>query len=197
MANKAVFIDRDGVINPDPGYIKSPEQISPYEFTAGALKIFHELGYKNIIVTNQSGIARGYLSIEELDAIHEHLKSLLAQGDGMIDKIYFAPYHKDGIIAPYNIEHNDRKPGIGMYEKACREFNLDSKNCWMIGDRYSDMKFAAKAGIKSILVLTGDGKNDYLNRIKNNNEISPDFIVQDILAAALLLRKLDSKIKDK
>lgn len=190
MPDKAVFIDRDGVINPDPGYIKSPDQIAPYQFTAKALSIFHKLGYRNIIVTNQSGIARGYLTVKELDAIHQKLRNLIEQDGGRIDRIYFAPYHKDGIVAPYNIDHEDRKPGIGMFKKACKDFNLDPAKCWMIGDRYSDMKFAHKAGIKSILVLTGDGKNDYLNKLRNDDIITPTFVVQDILAAALVIKKL-------
>lgn len=191
MNKKAILIDRDGVINPDPGYISSPEQISPYPYTAKAIKIFKDLGYITIIITNQSGIARGYLTIDKLNEIHSHLLKQIEAGGGEIDKIYFSPYHKDGIIEPYNVDHEDRKPGIGMFKKAAKDFDLKPENCWMIGDRFSDMKLAKSAGIPSILVLTGDGKKDYIDKIRNCKEIKPDFVVQDLLAAALVIKELN------
>jgi len=195
LLNKAIFLDRDGVINPDPGYIKSPSQIAPYPFAAQAIKIFNELGYKVIVVTNQSGIARGYFSLTDLDKIHAHLISALAQGGAKIDKIYSAPYHIDGNVEPYNILHEDRKPDIGMFKKACEDFNINPAESYMIGDRLSDMIFAKNAGLSPILVLSGDGKADFRQRLKDFPQYQPQFIAQDILAAAFLIQNINNGFK--
>ena len=193
--NKAIFLDRDGVINPDPGYIKDPTEISPYPYAAQAIKIFNELGYKVIVVSNQSGIARGYFSLADLENIHAHLLSALAEGGAKIDKIYFAPYHIDGKVKPYNVQHQDRKPDIGMFIKACNDFDLDPSISYMIGDRLSDMIFAKNAGLSPILVLSGDGKADFRKRLKDFPQYQPQFIAQDILAAALLIKNIDNGFK--
>ncbi|MCF7919791.1 MAG: HAD family hydrolase [Candidatus Cloacimonetes bacterium] len=186
LSTNAVFLDRDGVINPDPGYIGDPNAIKPYPFSAQAIKILNKLGYKVFVVTNQSGIARGLFSLTDLDNIHAHLLDALAQDGAYIDKIYFSPYYKDGSVAPYNIDHEDRKPDIGLYKKARLDFDIEPKNSFMIGDRISDMIFAEKAGLIPILVLTGDGKTDFPLRHK----APPQYIAQDLLAAALLIQKL-------
>ncbi|MCF7913231.1 MAG: HAD family hydrolase [Candidatus Cloacimonetes bacterium] len=195
MKTAAVFIDRDGVLNSDPGYINNPQDLHPYPFAFEAVRNFNQMGLKVIVVTNQSGIARGLLSLNELQAIHQKLIADFAAQKAVIDKIYFSPYHIDGHLAPYNIEHEDRKPDIGMFKKACLDFDLDPGTSFMIGDRRSDMIFAHRANITPILVLTGDGKKDYIDdELYRQKDIAPRYVAQDILAASWLISDL---IKDR
>jgi len=194
MSNSAVFLDRDGVINLDPSYINDPADMIIYPFAAEAVRNFNKLNLKVIVVTNQSGIARGMITIRQLQDIHQKMIDDLAKENAYIDKIYFSPYHIKGKIEPYNIQHEDRKPDIGLFKKACRDFNLDPSTSFMIGDRKSDMMFAHRAHLIPILVLTGDGKSDYIESgFFRQSEYVPRFIAQDILAASWLIEKL---IKD-
>jgi len=185
-----MFLDRDGVINPDPGYINDPEDLQPFPFTAQAIRNFNLLGLKVIVVTNQSGIARGLLTIDQMNDIHQKLIDQLADDQAYIDRIYFSPYHIDGHVVPYNIQHLDRKPDLGMFIKACSDFNLDPGTSYMIGDRMSDMVFAHRAKLVPILVMTGDGKKDLLLRLAQHPEYAPAFVAQDLLAASWLIKLL-------
>jgi len=194
MSDSAVFLDRDGVINLDPSYINDPAEMILYSFAAEAVRNFNKLNLKVIVVTNQSGIARGMITIRQLQDIHQKMIDDLAKENAYIDKIYFSPYHIKGKIEPYNIQHEDRKPDIGLFKKACLEFQLDPHSSFMIGDRKSDMMFAHRAHLIPILVLTGDGKSDYIESgFFRQSEYAPRFIAQDILAASWLIEKL---IKD-
>ena len=194
MKQAAVFLDRDGVINADPGYINNPADLHLYPFVAEAVRNFNQMGLKVIVVTNQSGIARGYLTLNTLMAIHQKMIDELAAQKAVIDRVYFSPYHIDGHIAPYNVQHENRKPDIGMFKQACLDFDLDPSTSFMIGDRRSDMIFAYRAKITPILVLTGDGIKDYIDdELFRQKDIAPRYVVQDILAASWLVKKL---IKD-
>jgi D,D-heptose 1,7-bisphosphate phosphatase len=186
----AVFLDRDGVINSDPGYISDPANLHLYPYSAEAVRILNSLDYLVIVVTNQSGIARGYFTARQIEAVHQKMRDELAKQKACIDKIYFSPYHKDGSVQPYNISHPDRKPQTGMFQQAKIEFNLDPSASFMIGDRLSDMIFAHRAGLVPILVLSGDGKTDLLQRPRMLAEFKPAYIAQDLLAAANLIKLL-------
>jgi len=148
---KIAFLDRDGVINSckiNKGYIG---RIRDFKWIKGAKKTIKFLkanNYKIIIVTNQSGIARGYFSIKDVYKVHKHIKSELKKFGTFVDKIYFCPYHKDGVIKKYKRISILRKPRIGMFLKANKIWNVDKKNSFMIGDQITDMQFAKKAGIK-------------------------------------------------
>jgi D,D-heptose 1,7-bisphosphate phosphatase len=191
---KAVFLDRDGTINIDErGYINHPDKFDVYPFAAEAIKILNELGYKVIVVTNQSGITRGYYTIEDLDNIHKKMSEQLAAGKAFTDAIYFSPYHLEGTIEPYNIHHEDRKPSLGMFRKALQEFNLDIKKSFMVGDRYSDVAFGKKAGLKTILVRTGFGEKEFLQNRKKR-ALKPDFVVKNLLSAANLIMEFGDKL---
>jgi D-glycero-D-manno-heptose 1,7-bisphosphate phosphatase len=154
---KAIFIDRDGTLIHEVGYLK---MINDLRFTVRAvqaLEIFHELGYLNIVITNQSAVARGILSPKELNKIHQRMKTLAREERGTIDAIYFCPHLAEGRIAPYNVECDCRKPKPGMLLRAAEKFRLDLAQCYMIGDKPADLELAANAGVKPVLVLTGYG----------------------------------------
>ncbi len=148
---KIAFLDRDGVLNSSKinnGYIG---YISKFKWIKGSKKTIKYLkskNYKIVIVTNQSGIARGYFSIKDVYKLHKYIKTELKKIGTSIDKIYFCPYHIDGIIKKYKKNSKLRKPNIGMYLEAKKIWNIDKKNSFMVGDQITDMQFAKKAGIK-------------------------------------------------
>jgi len=189
--NRAIFLDRDGTINSDKyGYIKKNEDFILYPFADEVIKKFNEMGFYVFIVTNQAGVAYGYFQIEDVEKIHQKMISDFKTAK--IDEIFYSPYHKKGKIKPYNIHHEERKPGLGMFKKAKKNFDFDTKKSFMIGDRNSDIEFGKNAGITTILVLSGDGENDFLQK-RNEWEQKPDFVVKDLTVALKLIEKLENK----
>lgn len=187
--NRAIFLDRDGTISPDEyGYISDPAGYSFYPETPEALLILKSLGYKLIVVTNQSGIARGYFGLEELEKVHDKMRSLASEVGAPFDAVYFSPYFATGIVEPYNVAHEDRKPGIGMFRRARRELCLNAAQSFMIGDRATDIGFAKAAGLTSILLLTGNGTKE-LPKILEDKSLRPDFVCENILTAAQLIQR--------
>lgn len=185
---RAIFLDRDGVISPDDfGYLSNPEEYHLYPYTIEALKIFKELNFLLFVVTNQSGIARGYFTIDDLEKVLAKMRSLLSAGGIELDGVYYSPYYKDGIVPPYNIDHIDRKPGIGMFKKAYSEFHFQIEGSYMIGDRISDLGFGKNAHLKNILLLTGNGEKDFM-KILETDDLRPDFVCENLLTAAKLIR---------
>lgn len=188
--HKVVFIDRDGTINPDPnGYISSPKQFELFPFCAQAIRIFNNLNYKVVVVTNQSGIARGYYDFSQLEKIHDKMLTLLRNEGAYIDDILVSPYHPQGVIEPYNVVHEDRKPSTGLLKQYFKSKNFFTSKSYVIGDKDSDMKLANNFHLKSILVLTGYGKKTFNERAKLS--IFPNYVVDNLLTAAKLLQKID------
>lgn len=186
---KAVFIDRDGTINSDEfGYIKKTREFILYPFTKKALEKIKELGFLVFIVTNQSGIARGYYTFRDLEKIH--YKLLQEVGEDKIDSIFISPYHQNGYVKPYNISHIDRKPQLGMFYEAMQKYDFNVKESYMIGDKYSDIEFGKKAELITILVLTGNGEEEFLEN-RENWQFKPDYIAENILVAAEIIENLE------
>ncbi len=156
---KVAFLDRDGVINSSKinrGYIGKIKDFKWIKGSKKAIKYLRLKKFKIVIVSNQSGVARGYFSIKDVYKLHNFLKLELVKFGTKIDKIYFCPYHVDGKIKKYTKKSNLRKPNIGMFKKAKNNFNIDLKNSFMIGDQATDMEFAKKAGIKGYLFREND-----------------------------------------
>lgn len=155
---KAIIVDRDGTLIEEVGYLKMIEDMRFTARATDALRIFHDLGYLNIVVTNQSAIARGLLSPKELSKIHRRLKEFAAEEGAVVDAIFHCPHFPGGRMAPYNVDCDCRKPRTGMIRQAVEKFKLDLAQCWLVGDKPSDLELAANAGIRPVLVLTGYGK---------------------------------------
>jgi D-glycero-D-manno-heptose 1,7-bisphosphate phosphatase len=167
--SKAIFLDRDGTINKEVNYLTDKKDIEILDGVIEALANFKKKGYLNIIITNQSAVARGLLTIEQLTEIHdEFLKIITLNGTPLIDDIFFSPYHTEGVIEEFKIDSDDRKPGIGMIKKAAEKYYIDLNSSFLIGDSYVDMKCAGNAGLKKIMVLTGYGKNELIKCKKEN-----------------------------
>lgn len=156
-AQATVFLDRDGTLNVDHGYVHSSAQ---FEFIPGvpqALQRLQQAGLRLIVVTNQSGVARGYYPESAVAALHAHMDRCLSTFAVHISAYYYCPFHPDYGDAHYRRASPDRKPGIGMFERAQQEFAIDVERSFMVGDTLSDMLFAQRAGLQPILVQTGQG----------------------------------------
>lgn len=165
----AVFLDRDGVINKEKGHIRSKEEIEIFPYVRQCINDFHEMGYLAIVISNQSGVARGLFSEETLKEINGFVKALTD-----VDAIYYCPYYEDGNVPEYTKKSDLRKPGIGMIKQACRDFDIDLNRSMMVGDRASDIKTGQNAGIKTILLESGYGTKGL------EENASPDYTMQDL-----------------
>jgi len=152
MPNKAVFLDRDDTLIEDPGYISSPEQVKLLSGVPKALIELRSMGYKLVVVTNQSAVARGIVTEKVLSEIHDRLKALLAEQNASLDAIYYCPYHPEGAIPRYRRQSDCRKPNPGMLLKAADEMDIDLAQSWVIGNSDSDVEAGLRAGCRTILV---------------------------------------------
>lgn len=157
---KAIFFDRDGTLLVETGYLSHPSLVRPYHFTAEALRIAREAGFFLAVVTNQSGIARGYLKEADLGPIHERMKALLAEDGAAVDAIYYCPHHVGGTLPEYTARCDCRKPGIGMGLKAVNQHGIDPARSYVVGDKVTDFLFGRKLGATSCLVRTGLGDTE-------------------------------------
>ena len=182
MKRPVVFLDRDGTINEQMGYINHRERFILLPRTAEAIKLLNQNHFPAIIITNQSGVARGYYPIDLVHEIHALLKTQLAQHQAHIDGLFFCPHYAQGKLAEYAIKCNCRKPETGLIEQACLNFEIDLTRSYMVGDTYSDMELAHNAGLKGIMVRTGYGMGE-IDFILPQKEQKPTFIAQDLYEA--------------
>ncbi len=154
--NKAVFLDRDGVLIEDVHYLSKLEQVSIFDDVPKSLSLLSQNGFKLILVSNQSGVARGYFDEAFVQKTHKHLNQLLADHNVKLDATYYCPHHIAG-NDPYNIKCACRKPAPGMILKAAQEHRIDVSMSYVIGDKTSDIELAENTGCKGILVTTGHG----------------------------------------
>ena len=151
---KITFLDRDGVINSSKlnnGYVGSLEYFKWVPGAIKAIKFLNEKNYKIVVVTNQSGVARGFYKIKDVKKIHFYIQKKLKENDAKIDAFYLCPFHKDGIIKKYKKDSTLRKPRIGMFRLAQKRWKIDKKSSFMIGDQKTDIEFAKRAKIKGYL----------------------------------------------
>lgn len=167
-----IFLDRDGTLNPDPGYIKSPDQFELFPGAAEALGRLKLAGARLILVTNQSGIARGFLSRQNLEAIHRKLAHMLGQAGVTLDGIYFCPHHPDDGCGC-------RKPTPGMINQAVRELGVDLERSYVIGDHLRDIQLAKRVGARSVLVSTGVTRLQELEGLTDAHQI-PDRVADSL-----------------
>lgn len=152
MSNKAIFLDCDGTLIEDPGYINSPDQVKLLEGIPEGLVELRAMGYKLIVVSNQSGVARGIVTEQVLGEIHNRLRQLLAEKGAHLDGIYYCPHHPEGVVRKYRKESDWRKPNPGMLLAAAEELDIDLGQSWCIGDSSRDVEAGLRAGCKTILV---------------------------------------------
>jgi len=169
LTQKIFFLDRDGTINVDTDFVHRPEE---WEFCPGATEAIRRLnlaGFKVVVVTNQSGVIRGRFSMADVVKLHEHAAKLLAAHGAHIDAWYVAPWHPNLHNGLHPRLLSDRKPDTGMFEKALRRFKADPKQCFMAGDKLSDLKPAMKLGIKPFLIKSRFYESQDKTFIQNND----------------------------
>ncbi len=184
---RAVFLDRDGTIIEDVGYLGECSKIRFLPRVSEAIKLLNENGFKVIVITNQAGVARGYFTEETVREINRYIQESLANQGAVIDRTYYCPHHIEGIIEEYSKECYCRKPNPGMIEQAVGEFDIDLKNSFVIGDKISDIEAGQRAGCKTILLAD----EDLLNNERKITLIS-DHAVPDLYEAVKWLVKLSS-----
>jgi D-glycero-D-manno-heptose 1,7-bisphosphate phosphatase len=183
MGDAAVFLDRDGTLNVEAGYLNHVDRLELIECAAEAVALLKIHGLKTVVVTNQAGVARGYFPEELLPKLHAKLQRLLKEQGAELDAIYYCPHHPDVGEAPYRQDCECRKPKLGMIRRAEKELSVDAHRSYMVGDKISDVVFGKKAGCKSVLLLTGYGKGE-LEYHRDKLDGEPDHIAKDILDAA-------------
>ena len=181
----AVFLDRDGTINEQMGYINHISRFKLLPKVADAIRMLNENNYLVVVVTNQSGPARGYFPIELVHEVNSYMQELLRKEGANIDAVYFCPHlPEDGC--------NCRKPKTGMIDIACRDLDIDLSHSYMIGDMCDDIELAKNAGIKGIMVKTGYGLGELKYRIPKRN-IKPDYIADDLFSAVKWILENDKR----
>ena len=148
----AVFLDRDGTLIEDSGYLREPGQVCLLPGAAKALREFREAGFKLVVVTNQSGVARGYLNEICLAAIHNRMRQLLAAEGASLDGLYYCPYHPEAVVDAYRKDSDWRKPACGMLLQAASDLGIDLGRSWMIGNAARDVEAGRRAGCRTVLL---------------------------------------------
>jgi D-glycero-D-manno-heptose 1,7-bisphosphate phosphatase len=156
----AVFLDRDGTIIEERGYLDRLDLLELYSFTADAIRLLNRAGYATVVVTNQGGIGRGIIDEPFLRQVHETIDARLALGNARIDRYCFCPHHPDAVVPELRQKCTCRKPASGMIEQACRELSIDPARSFMIGDRRLDIVAGHGAGTRTILVRSGHGAHE-------------------------------------
>jgi D-glycero-D-manno-heptose 1,7-bisphosphate phosphatase len=182
MKRRAVFMDRDGTISEEVGYVNHPSRYRVFSYSAEAVRRLNEAGWLAILVTNQAGVARGYFTEEMIGSVHDVLKNELERGGARLDAIYYCAHHPSVGEPPYRFECDCRKPMPGLITRAAADFEIDLAESWMVGDRYSDIELARNAGVRAAFVLSGYGRGEWeYQRAAWKHE--PDLVTEDLLKA--------------
>ncbi len=187
--NKAVFIDKDGTLIHDVPYNVQPRLIELENYVGTSLHMLQQQGYLLIVISNQSGVARGYFKEEALHVVNKRITELLKPYHTTIDDFYYCPHFPDGIIKKYAIECDCRKPKAGMLLKAAAEYNIELNESWMIGDILNDAEAGNAAGCSTILIDNGNETEWIMNEQRK-----PSYTVKNFKEAAeIILQKTNSR----
>ena len=188
----AVFLDRDGTLIEDVGYLRTVRDLRLFPWTVDAVRALNHAGLPVVVITNQSGIARGLLTEETVHDVHRHLSSLLEGGGAHVDAYYYCPHHPDGSVATYTRRCECRKPGRGMIDRAAADLGIEPARSFVVGDTWRDVGAARTAGGRGILVRTGYGA---AQEREPQPHLSADAVVDNLIeAVGWILRNHQSSI---
>jgi D-glycero-D-manno-heptose 1,7-bisphosphate phosphatase len=182
MKRRAAFIDRDGTLSEEVGYINHPSRFRLFPYAADAVKLLNDHEWLAVIITNQAGVARGYFDEAMIQTIHDNLKLELQSAGAQIDAIYYCAHHPSVGEPPYRQDCDCRKPKPGLIRLAATDLDIDVEQSWMIGDRYSDIQLARNAGVRAALVLSGYGRGEWENQ-RSTWQHQPDLIAENLWEA--------------
>jgi D-glycero-D-manno-heptose 1,7-bisphosphate phosphatase len=177
----AVFLDRDGTLIEDVGYLRAVRDVALFPWTVDAVRALNRAGFPVVVITNQSGIARGILSEAIVADVHRHLSSVLEAGGARIDAYYYCPHHPDGSVAPFAVRCGCRKPGRGLIDRASADLGLDPARSFVVGDKWLDVGAARASGGRGVLVRTGYGATEEL---QPQAGLTADAVVDNLVEAA-------------
>jgi D-glycero-D-manno-heptose 1,7-bisphosphate phosphatase len=183
---RAVFIDRDGTISEEVGYINHPSRFRLFPYSASAIKRLNESGWLAVVVTNQAGVARGYFAEELITKVHQKMEQELREQNARLDAVFYCAHHPTVGEPPYRADCDCRKPKPGLIKRAAAELDIDLGQSWMIGDRYSDIELAHNAGLRSAFVLTGYGQGEWEHQ-SGTWVHKPDLITNNLSEAVDLI----------
>jgi D-glycero-D-manno-heptose 1,7-bisphosphate phosphatase len=179
----AVLLDRDGTLIEEVGYVNHPSRVRLLPGAADAVRLLRAAGWVVAVVTNQAGLARGYLTQEVVDAANSELEAQLAEHGTRLDGLYLCPHHPTEGRGALRVECDCRKPRPGLLLQAAAELDIDLSRSFVVGDKPSDIEAAAAAGARGVLVLTGLGRGEWEYR-RELFPVAPDHVAEDLLAAA-------------
>jgi D-glycero-D-manno-heptose 1,7-bisphosphate phosphatase len=177
----AVFLDRDGTMIEDVGYLDALDRIMFFPWTVDAIRALNRAGLPVVVVTNQSGIARGFLTEAFVDEVHRHISARLAAGGARVDAYYYCPHHPDGPVEAYARRCECRKPARGLVDRAARDLDLDPTCSVVVGDKWLDVGLGRAIGARSVLVRTGAGAAEEMRPLDG---VTADAVVDNLAAAA-------------
>jgi D-glycero-D-manno-heptose 1,7-bisphosphate phosphatase len=177
----AVFLDRDGTLVEDVGYLDTLARLAVFPWTVDAIRALNQAALPVVVITNQSGVARGYFTEAFVEETHRTLDATLAAGRARIAAYYYCPHHPDGVVAVYRQQCGCRKPGRALVDRAAQALNLDATQSFVVGDKWADVELARAVGARAILVRTGSGA---VEERRPRPGLAADAVVDNLAAAA-------------
>ena len=189
LSRPAVFLDRDGTLIKDIGYLRDARDMALYPWTVDAVRALNQAGLPVVVITNQSGVARGLLTEAMLEDVHRHLSSVVEAGLARIDAYYYCPHHPEATVAAYRKHCDCRKPGCGLIDRASADLDLDPARSFVVGDTWIDVGAARAAGARGVLVRTGYGAAEEKRPPPN---LEADIVADNLIeAVGWILRNVD------
>ncbi|MCZ6489141.1 MAG: HAD family hydrolase [Acidobacteria bacterium] len=176
---RAVFFDRDGTLNKEIGYLNHSSLLELYPFAGKAVGLANRANLLTIVVTTQAGVAQGLFEEPALEKIHRQFSDRIQAAGGKLDGIFYCPHHPRAIVETYRLECDCRKPGAGMLERAATRFGIDLEKSFIVGDRYVDIQAGHRVGARSVLVLTGFGKQEW-EAGQAQEQRQPDYVAKNV-----------------
>jgi D-glycero-D-manno-heptose 1,7-bisphosphate phosphatase len=186
----AIFLDRDGTLSHEVGYVNHASRFRLYAFSVDAVRLVNHSPYLAVLVTNQAGVARGYYPESLVNEVHAGLARSLAAGGAHLDALYYCPHHPSAGEPPYRCDCDCRKPRTGLLKRAEADLGIDLSRSWMVGDRPGDVELAHRAGARGVLVRTGYGRGE-LEHHPAPWKHPPAFVAEHVLEAVQRILSLD------
>lgn len=180
--NKAIFIDKDGTLIPDIPYNVNPKLITLSNTALPALQLLQKQNFMLIVISNQSGVARGYFEEKDLQKVSDAINNLVSAAGVIINGFYYCPHYKEGKVSEYVVDCDCRKPKPGLILRAIEDFNIDVTKSWMVGDILNDVEAGKAAGCRTIIIKNGNETEWLINEKRK-----PDFIADNLLQAANII----------
>jgi D-glycero-D-manno-heptose 1,7-bisphosphate phosphatase len=190
MKRPALFMDRDGTVSEEVGYVNHPSRFRVFPYSADAIKLLNDNGWLAIVVTNQAGVARGYFAEDVIMKVHAQLRADVEKSGAKLDAIYYCAHHPSVGEPPYRLDCDCRKPKTGLIDRATADFPIDLERSWMVGDRYSDIELAINAGLHSAFVLSGYGRGEWEYQRESWN-LEPELVADTLLDVARIIIERD------